>query len=52
MVAGLGSAGVSLAGGAVITTLGYRSYFLLDMAAVVMGAVVFWGWRRGVEGRR
>ena len=52
MVAGLGSAGVSLAGGAVIATLGYRCYFLLDMAAVVMGAGGFWGWRRGVEGRR
>jgi MFS family permease len=44
MVAGLGSALMSLAGGTVITNLGYRAFFLANATAVIAGAALFWGW--------
>lgn len=44
MVAGLGSASMSLVGGTMIATLGYRAFFLTNTAAVVAGAVFFWGY--------
>ncbi len=44
MVVGLGSASMSLVGGTMIATLGYRAFFLANTAAVVAGAVFFWGY--------
>lgn len=51
MVAGLGSASMSLIGGAVITNLGYRAFFLTDTAAIVAGAILFWVWFGAKRGR-
>ena len=47
MAAGLGSGAVALAGGYLVSTLGFRGFFLIPAALIASGALVFWA-RLGV----
>jgi MFS family permease len=49
MASGLSSSIVTLAGGYVITALGYRTFFLAAAGVTIAGAALFWTYFRGVQ---
>jgi MFS family permease len=50
MAAGLSSSATALAGGYIISALGYPSLFLMGLVATAAGAVLFWGYFRVPRG--
>jgi predicted MFS family arabinose efflux permease len=50
MALGLSWGLVSLAGGYVITILGYRSFFLMGAGLTALGATLFWSYFRRPRG--
>ena len=50
MAAGLSFAAMSLSGGYIVDTIGYREFFLLAFVLSFLGAVTFWGYFRVPRG--
>jgi predicted MFS family arabinose efflux permease len=49
MASGLSSSIVTLAGGYVISALGYRTLFLAAAGVTIVGAVLYWIYFRGAQ---